>query len=324
MVTRRSHESLGTIVTISIYGRADNELFEKSFKIADKIHDLMSLEVADSDLSRINGSAGVSAVDIDPMTREVLEEALHLAVISNSAFTPLIQPLVSLWDIGGDNPRIPSPEELEKAVGNISLDDLRIIPAAESSSGNNQVYLAKKGMGVDLGGIAKGFAADEVKEFLVNSGVERAILDFGGNIVTIGSKRAEQSWTIGVQRPDQDRGEYLGTLPSVDNSIVTSGVYERYFQKGGYHYHHLLNSKTGYPENNGLEGVVIVAENSMLADGYSTAVFILGKEAGMRLVESTEEIEAVFIDRDKSLSISSGLQNDFVLRNREYQLAPAE
>ena len=134
-----------------------------------------------------------------------------------------------------------------------------------------RVFLKKEGMGVDLGGIAKGYAADLVSDYLKSVGVRQAILDFGGNIVTIGRKTEESPWLIGIQHPDRRRGVYLGTLLADDISIVSSGVYERYFVEDGLRYHHLLDPATGFPVENGLEGVAVVAERSIVADGYSTA-----------------------------------------------------
>lgn len=186
------------------------------------------------------------------------------------------------------------------------------------------VFLKKEGMGLDFGAIAKGYAADLAADYLRAQGVGQAILDFGGNIVTIGRKNEERSWLIGIQRPDNPRGTYLGTLPSADTSIVTSGVYERYFIRDGRRYHHLLDQKTGFPAVNKLQGVVIVSDRSIIADAYSTAVFVLGLEAGRALVEATEEIDAVFITTDNRIHLSSGLPDAFTLLDEEYALESGE
>ena len=317
---QKSIQSLGTVVSITLYDRPKSRYFEEAFALVEEVHDLMSLEVENSDLQRLKEVAGREAVPIHHHTLAVLTEALRIAEISHSAFTPLIEPLVRLWDIGGENPRIPSATEIEDALFRTALEDLEIIPADNPQTGTQWVFLKKEGMGVDLGAIAKGYAADLVTDYLKLQGVERAILDFGGNIVVIGRKTEERPWLIGIQHPDRRRGVYLGTLPADDISIVTSGVYERYFVEAGVRYHHLLDIATGFPAKNGLDGVAIVADRSTLADGYSTAVFVLGLEAGGTLIEESEGIEAIFVSSDNRVYLSSGLLDDFILIDAEYEV----
>lgn len=318
----RSIQSLGTVITITIYDRPRNRYFQESFDIVREIHDLMSLEVDGSDLVRVNRSAGREAVTVHPHTFEVLKNAVEIAEHSSGAFTALIEPLVSLWDIAGD-PRIPDDSEIAAALLLMNPDDLVLLPPTDSQD-PPKVFLKKEGMGLDLGAIAKGYAADLAADYLREQGVGQAILDFGGNIVTIGRKNEERSWLIGIQRPDNPRGTYLGTLPSADTSIVTSGVYERYFIRDGRRYHHLLDQETGFPAVNNLQGVAIVSDRSIIADAYSTAVFVLGLEAGRSLVEATEEIDAIFITTDNRIHLSSGLPDAFTLLDEEYVLESGE
>ena len=320
----RSIQSLGTVITVTIHDRPRSEYFDGAFALVEEIHDLMSLEVAGSDLLRLKEAAGREAVPIHPHTLQVLNEALVMAERSSAAFTPLIEPLISLWGITGENPRVPSEEEIGKAQEAINLNELEITVSENPDNEPHRAFLKKAGMGIDFGGIAKGYAADLVSEYLKDQGVGQAILDFGGNIVTIGRKSEERPWIIGIQHPDKRRGEYLGTLPADDLSIVTSGVYERYFVDGGRQYHHLLDASTGFPADNGLDGVAVVSDRSIIADGYSTAVFVLGLEAGMALAEATEELEAVFISSDKRVYLSSGLRETFTLLDDEYKMETME
>lgn len=311
---RRTIQSLGTIITITIYDDPKDEHFSESFRIVRKVHDLMSLEVEESDLNRLNRAAGSGrALEIDRWTYEVLEEAIHMAEVSDSAFTPAIEPLVSLWDIGGPDQQVPDRNLITPLLPLLDYEQIRLYESADPSSDSPRAELLRSGMGVDLGGIAKGYAADLVSDYLKEEGVQHAILDFGGNIMTIGRKTAEQPWTIGLQRPDMQRGVYLGTLPADDLSIVTSGVYERFFIENDTRYHHLIDSRDGYPADNRLEGVVIVSDISMIADGYSTAVFVQGLEKGKALVESRDEIEAIFITDDLRVIVSPALEGKFTL-----------
>lgn len=318
---RRSVQSLGTIVTITIYDHPKTQYFDEAFDIVDEVYHNMSLQLEDTDLVRLNAMAGIEPVEVSPMTMTVLQEAKRIAVLCGGTFTPMIEPLVKLWDIGGDNPRVPSPEELSQAVNLIHLDYLELYPSDDPDNTPNRAFISTAGAGVDLGGIAKGYAADLVAQYLKSEGVHKAILDFGGNILTIGRKNEERPWIIGVQRPDQSRGIYLGKIPSEDTSVVTSGVYERFFEENGKRYHHLLNPETGYPVENGLEGVVIVSDVSMIADGFSTALFGLGLEKGLALANELDEIEAVFITDDYKIYVSDELAEDFILEDDQYTWA---
>jgi thiamine biosynthesis lipoprotein len=182
-------------------------------------------------------------------------------------------------------------------------------------------------MALDLGAIAKGFAADEAAAIAIRAGVRRAVIDFGGNIVVCGKPGREQ-WRIGLQNPLAERGAYIGiaAIPAGEDnfswSVVTSGVYERGFEKDGIRYHHIFSAgespANGYPVNNGLLSVTIIAHNSMDADALSTAVFVLGFEKGSELIETLPETEAVFIFDDKSVRITSGAS--FTLTNNEFRL----
>ena len=160
---------------------------------------------------------------------------------------------------------------------------------------------------MDLGFIAKGFIADRLKESLLEKGVESALINLGGNILAVGSKPDGSPFEIGVRKPFDTQNTALTTLSLSDRSLVSSGVYERYFEKDGKRYHHLLDPFTGYPVENGLLGVTILSSSSMEGDALSTTAFVLGPEEGMALIESLPDTEAVFITEDYKLHYSSGL-----------------
>jgi thiamine biosynthesis lipoprotein len=187
------------------------------------------------------------------------------------------------------------------------------------------VFLRRKGMALDLGAIAKGYAGDEAARIAREGKVKRAIINLGGNIVLVGWReqgRTKESipWRVGVQNPLDSRGAYIGVLPAHDTSIVTSGVYERYFASGGKHYHHLLSTTTGYPVDNGLMSVTIVTKRSIEADALSTVVFTLGYERGKALIDTLPNAEAIFIFDDRSVKVTSGLIDTFILTDDEFTL----
>ena len=257
----------------------------------------------------INRQAGIEPVKVRPDLIEVLEKALYYAGLSGGAFDPTIGPLVKLWGIGTDSQRIPDDDEIAAALALIDWRDL-IIDREEGTA-----FLQREGMALDLGAIAKGYAADEAVRIAREGRVKRAVFDFGGNIAVLGwrEEKGKESlpWRIGMQNPLNERGTYFGVLPVHDTSVVTSGVYERYFELDGKRYHHLLSTVNGYPVDNGLLSVTVVADSSTDADAFSTTVFALGFERGKALIDSIAGVEAIFIFDDNSMQITDGLTEIF-------------
>lgn len=174
---------------------------------------------------------------------------------------------------------------------------------------------------MDLGAIAKGYAADEVAAILKKHGVKHAIINLGGNVLAIGGNVNGEPFKIGVQNPLNPRGDYMGILNIEDKTVVTSGIYEKYLEKDGKRYHHILEPKTGYPADNSIVGISIITDKSIDGDGLSTSVFLLGLDKGMELIESLDNVEAIFITTDKKVYISKGLKDNFILTNMEYTIA---
>ncbi|MFO8042497.1 MAG: FAD:protein FMN transferase, partial [Alkalispirochaeta sp.] len=220
-----------------------------------------------------------------------------------------------LWAIGSGGTSVPPEDEIEAARDAVNYQLL------ELDADNQSVYLPESGMGVDVGAIAKGYAADEAARILRDAGVEHALLDFGGNILVIGDKPDGTPWRIGVQRPDAERTRYLGIVTATDRTVVTSGPYERFFVEEGTRYHHILNAETGFPARNGIEQVTIIAERSIDADALSTATYVLGVEEGLALAESLDDVEAVFITEDRLVHMTSGAGEYFELSDEEFSLA---
>jgi thiamine biosynthesis lipoprotein len=307
---------LGTGCTITVYGRGSGgRAVEAAFDRVERIHRLMSLQEPGSELNTVNDAPVGSAVEVSEETATVLREALRVSVLSDGGFDPTVGALVKLWDIGGaDATQIPPPEAVAEATASV---DYRAVTLS-----SRDVTRGGAGSVIDLGGIAKGYAADEAALALVQGGVRAALLDFGGNILLVGQKPDRTPWRVGVQNPLDNRGRYLGVLELEGGSVVTSGVYERFFVKDGVRYHHILDPGTGYPARTGLLSVTIVAPSSMTADALSTAVFVLGQERGMVLVESIPDTEALFVTEDREVVVTAGLRNRFRLTDEEFRLAP--
>lgn len=317
----RTEFALGTVCTVTLYDHGQPFIYNDIFSRIREIENLMSANIPSSDVSKINSAAGEEKVFVHKDVINLIERALFFASFSGGAFDPSIGTIVSLWGIGSENQRVPSHEEIERNLPLVNWRNIELDAQAYC------VFLKDKGMAVDLGAIAKGYAADEAAVILKKHEAGRAIIDLGGDIVIFGIKKDKSPWRVGIQNPNPDerRGDYIGVLhiPGIENewqTIVTSGVYERFLEKDGRRYHHIFSPVNGYPVENGLLSVTVIAQSSMDADALSTAVFVLGYESGKKLIESFSGAEAVFIFEDNSVRKTQGV--NFTLTNKSYYLKP--
>jgi thiamine biosynthesis lipoprotein len=230
-------------------------------------------------------------------TIELLDTARQVSELSGGVFDVTIAPVSTMWDFTSGAAVVPDAGEIAEAAALVDYHKVQV--------DGNTVSLPA-GMMIDLGGIAKGYIADAVKQYLVGRGVHSAVLSFGGNIVCIGQKPDGTPWKVGIQDIDKPTGEYMRVAQNFGGSTVTSGIYERGFEADGVYYHHILDPKSGWPVQNELASVTIFSESSMWGDALATAAFALGTEDGKALIESLEGIEAVFIARDRSVTYTSG------------------
>jgi len=226
-----------------------------------------------------------------------------------------IGPLVNLWVIGSDNPYLPTESERAAAMSHIDWHNVILFPDERS------VFLKNAGMSIDLGAIAKGWAADEVARLLRKGGVHSAIINLGGNVYTLGTKANGKLWKIGVQDPNGNRGSYIGYVTIGESALITSGIYERYFIEDGVRYHHLLDPRTGQPARTGVAGVTVLAPTSTAGDALSTSLFVMGVEKGMELVGTLPDVEAMYVLEDKTLVATKGFLDKFTQTNFDYSLA---
>jgi len=284
-----------TVITLSLQS-GDSAVFTGALDLCAELDALLSKTNPKSDVYRIN-HAGGNVVTIDPRTADLLAQALYYSELTNGAFDISIEPLMTLWDFpnAGTPPDADAIDAARSRVDyrRISLDGLTVQLPAD--------------MQIDLGGIAKGYIADQVAAYCVEHGVKSGLLNFGGNVYAIGAQPDGQSWNIGIQNPHEPNGTILTALPLADGSLVTSGTYQRNFTHDGTVYHHILDPKTGYPVQNGLASVTILAPHSLDADALSTACFVLGAQEGLKLIESLDQTEAVFVFDDLSIVTSGGL-----------------
>lgn len=301
--------ALNTICSQTVYGADGQKAADEVSAMLADITNRMSMNEG-SEVYAVNEAAPASA-QVSQDTADVISEAARIAGETDGAFDPAIGPITTLWDITG-NPRVPGAEEITKAL---TLTDYKGI----TIDGTN-ISLAKSGMKIDLGGIAKGYAADRAVEIYKAHGVTSALLDFGGNIYAFGKRPDGQDYRIGVRDPLGQKGETAAVLTVSDTSVVTSGVYERFFVSNGVTYHHIFDPKTGYPTENGLVSVTIICKSSMRADGFSTALFVMGLDKGLKFASEQPDIEAVFITGDREIYVTDGLKGNIEISNEAYTL----
>lgn len=306
----RTEYVLGTVVTIKLLENGSEEILDLAFDRLEEIDALMSVSVESSDISILNRE--YQAVVSDD-TLHVIKAGIDFGHLSKGKFDITLGPVIDLWKIGTEERNIPDSTELNKKLAyvdykKIEIHDNHLIRIPELSS-------------IDLGGIAKGYAADQVGQLLVDIGVTKAIINLGGNIKVIGSKAKDTPFNIGIQSPDELRNDYLGIIEATDRTIVTSGDYERYFIENGIRYHHIFDAKTGYPYSTDVAAVTVITENSMNADALSTILFMMTINDGLELIQSLPDVECIYITKNLNLYFSSDeLKNQFTLTNFDYTI----
>jgi len=289
---------MDTFFTQTYYG--DPGLAEENDGIVRAIEQEMSKTMEGSDIYSLNRD-GTYRLGAD--TAYVLQTALAIAQSTQGAFNPALNPLIELWGIGErETDTVPSQSEIDALLPltgyrDVALDEngtVRLIPGA----------------GIDLGGIAKGYALDRVADNLREHGVTSALVNLGGSIAAIGEKPDGQKYRIGVRDPMGEASEYIATVELEDAFTSTSGVYERYFIKDGIRYHHIIDSKTGRPAGSGLYACMIVSDSGILSDAYSTALFVMGAEEGLKYAEGNG-IDALFVTDDKKIQMTDGFAQKY-------------
>ena len=293
---------LNTFVNIKIYDSEDTTILDDAIAICKEYEDRFSRTIESSEIYMLNHrAADEQTFTLSDETAELLQTALHYCEVSDGAFDITIEPASSLWDFTAEEPVIPNSGKLADAVKNVGFENLRL-------EGNTLTFLSPDTT-LDLGAIAKGYIADQIKDHLVESGVESAIINLGGNVLGVGDRPDKTPFRIGLQKPFAETSETFATASVSDMSVVTSGVYERHFIIDGTNYHHILDPQTGYPYDNGLISVTILSDSSADGDGLSTTCFSLGLEKGMDLLNSMDGVYGCFIDEDYNIYYSDGMED---------------
>ena len=290
--------AMDTVVSETLYTTGDDLNTAIGQKIRDIETEYLSWTDEDSQIAKLNAASG-ETTEVSDELAGYLEKIFQLAKDSNGAFDPTIGKIIRLWDITGENPHVPEQSELDELL---------------------------KGATLDLGATGKGIGCDVVSDFLkTQEDVSGMILNLGGSsVMAYGEKPDGSDWKVAVTDPRDVEGDYLGAITLEGGEFLsTSGDYEKYFMEDGKRYHHILDPKTGYPVWNGLDSVTVVCDSGLLADGLSTACFVLGMDDALELLEKYNA-EAVFVDEDKNVYLTSGMKDRFELMKNTYTVKEAE
>ena len=290
-----------TVISVQIFDSVDEDVLKGCEKLCKKYDSMFSNKIEDSEICRIN-SAGGNPVEVSKETIKLIKKGIYYSEMSDGAFDITIAPVSSLWDFKAETPSVPSPEAIAEAVSHVNYENIIIR--------DNTVKLADPQAGIDLGAIAKGYIADRIKDYLEEEGVRHAMINLGGNVLAMGSKLDGSDYNIGIQKPFDETGEPITSVKISDKSVVTSGIYQRYFKADGKIYHHILDPNTGYPCENNLYSVTILTDSSLTADALSTTCFLLGYDRGMKLINQLDNVDAVFITNDNQIHYSKNFQNN--------------
>lgn len=300
----RTLHLMGTVIKLSIqHPKAEELLTEAEVRLQD-FEQRFSANAESSELMKINHQAGIAPVQIDEELFELIKIGKEQSLIADSALNIAIGPLIQEWRIGFNDAKYPSPEKIQELLPLID-------PAAIQLDEKKQtVYLEHSGMAVDLGALAKGYFADKIITDFKRAGAAAAFIDLGGNVLTYGvaPQRADGRWRIGIQNPFLPRGNHVAVVKVQNESVVTSGIYERKFDWQGQSYHHIFDRQTGYPIKTNLASLTIVSKESLAGEIWTTRLYGRSAQEVLTELNRLDDIEGIVIMTDQQIAYSEGLK----------------
>lgn len=293
--------AMDTYMTVTAYGKNAENSVNKAVDEINRLETVLSAEKQESDIYKLN-ETGSGTLSTD--TKNIVSKALEINKTTNGAFDISIYPLMVKWGFTTQKYNVPSKNEISKLLKDV--DSSKII--FDEKSGNIKL---KENMKIDLGGIAKGYTSNRVMQIFKECGVKSGLVSLGGNVQALGTKTDGTAWQIAIENPDKS-SDYIGVVSVKDKAVITSGGYERYFEKNGKTYHHILDPETGYPAESGLKSVTIVSDDGTLADALSTSLFVMGKEKALDYWrEHKNEFDTVLVEDNGDITITGGLEKIF-------------
>lgn len=297
--------ALDTYVSVTIYDESLTDTAKAALSLCHDYEDIFSADKSSSELYQLNNAAlscnePVTYELSEPLV-DIISKGLYYGELTDGAFDITIAPVSSLWNISGGSVDIPDEGSIKTALDIVDFHKINV---------NSSSVTIDAPAAIDLGGIAKGYIADNIKSYLIENDVDSALINLGGNILCVGSKPDGSAFTIGIKKPFSSVNEAIANISVHDLSVVTAGVYERYFYKNDKLYHHILSPYTGNPANTGLYSVTVISPASVDGDCLSTACLVMGLEKGKELIDSLEGIYAVFVTDKNEIVLSEGLENN--------------
>ncbi|EKQ57171.1 MULTISPECIES: FAD:protein FMN transferase [unclassified Clostridium] len=316
----KSNIVMDTVVTLSAFGKNSKEAVEESFSRLRELEDMASTNINTSDVYKINSASGKDYVKVHPEIIKMIETSTKYSKLSDGAFDITLGPIINLWGIGTDNEKLPSDEDIKDKLHLVGYKKIDV------NEKDSSVMLKESGMAIDLGGVAKGFAADEVLKIYKKYNIENGLINLGSSsIYAVGKNKDDNKWTIGIKHPrSEEANKYLGVIKLSNESLSTSGDYERYFMKDNKRYHHIMNTNTGYPIDNGVMSDTIVVsgdteDGGMIADILTTTVFALGPEKGLELINNMSNVSCEITTTDYKIYASNGFKDRINNLNKDFQ-----
>ncbi len=302
---------LNTVVEQKWYGKNREKTINEVYDALSEFENKFSSYIKTSEISVINSMAGIKPVAISDETYHLLKKAKEYSLKSQNCFDITILPLVELWGITSQNPNVPQKENIDKMLKLVGAENLIL---KEDENGSKTAFLKEKGMGLDLGGIAKGFAVDMVKEIAEKNKV-KGYVSLGGNLMVIGKKPNGDDMKFGVRNPRGSQNEYIGIVDLDGYTMATTGDYERFFvDEKGDRYHHVLDLKTGYPTDKGLISVTVISKNGGLADCMSTWIFNDGLD-NLGKYLNQDEFYIIAVDDELNIYVSPAYKDKFIFED---------
>ncbi len=293
--------AMDTYMTVTAYGDNAQKGVTDAIAEIERLDNLLSIGKEDSEISKLNKS-GSAALSDD--TAVMVTKALDLYKSTGGAFDITVLPLMELWGFTTQDYYVPTEDEIRSTLQRVGADKLTWDESTKTLTlGDNQE--------IDLGGIAKGFTSSRIMEIFKKDGVTCGMVSLGGNVHLLGTKQDGSEWRVGIQDPD-NTDDMLGVLEADDCAVITSGAYERNFEKDGVTYHHIIDPATGKPSNSGLTSVTIVSKDGTLADGLSTSLFVMGKDKAIAYwKQHADEFDTILVDKDRNVYITEGIADGF-------------
>ena len=302
---------MGSPILLKLFDHNEG-LASRVFRLIKQQENIFTVNRHDSDVMAINHAAGSHAVVVSAPVFDLIRCAKAVSQLPESSFNFTIGPLVKRWKIGFSGHSVPDASDLQALLALTDPDDVILDEPSRS------VFLQKAGMEIDLGAIAKGYIADVVRDYLHQEKVTDALINLGGNVQTLGAG-AEGAWAIGLKKPFSTPDALVGVINVKGKSVVTSGIYERYFESEGQRYHHILDPKTGYPLDNELLSVTVISDDSIDGDIYTTLLYGMGVEKSLACLKNIPQIEAIFVTKDQQVIFSSQRQFTFTLLDNSFR-----